>query len=73
MWIVIHVYAYEDLMHYMDDAWSYEMNPVLTFYTPYSPFYLAKQVTLLHLYNKLGLLHDKSKQVFGLSLVLKYF
>ena len=47
IWIAIHVYCCKDLLHYMDDAWSYDMNLVLTYYTPYGTFYPAKQVALL--------------------------
>ena len=68
MWIAIHIYLCKDLMHYMDDVWSYDMNPTLTYYAPYECFYPEKQVTLLHLYNDLGLLHIKSKQLFGPAL-----
>ena len=52
----------------MDDAWSYDMNPMLTYYMSYDAFYPAKQVALLLLYDDLGLPHVKSKQLFGPSL-----
>ena len=48
-------------MHYMDDAWTYDMNPTLAYYVPYDCFYPEKQVTLLCLYDDLGLLHIKLK------------
>src|SRR5882724_1505442 len=64
----IHISQIEDLMYYMDDAWSYDTNPILTYYVPYDCFYPAKQVTLLHLYNDLGLPHIKSKQLFSPTL-----
>jgi len=52
----------------MDDAWLYDTNPVLTYYAPYDAFCPAKQVTLLQLYNELGLPHVKLKQVYGWAL-----
>src|SRR5882724_957181 len=68
IWIAIHVCLCEDVMHYMDDAWLYDTNPVLTYYAPYDAFCAAKQVTLLQLYNELGLPHVKLKQVYGWAL-----
>ena len=55
-------------MHYMDDAWSYEMDPMLVYYAPHDSWFPRKQVMLLQLYDDLGLPHDKDKQVFGCSL-----
>jgi len=48
----------------MDDSWSYDMNPILTYYVPYDSFYLSEQVALLQLYDEHGLPHVKSKQLF---------
>ena len=67
MWITIHVYACADLMHYMDDVWSYETDPILVFYEPLNDWYPCKQVKLLQL-DDLGLPHDKKKQVFAHTL-----
>src|SRR5882724_13245425 len=68
MWIAIYVYLLLDLMHYMDDAWSYEMDPMLAFYEPYDAWFPLKQVKLLQLYHELGLLHVQKKQQFGWTL-----
>jgi len=68
MWIAIFVYLCPDLLHYMDDAWSYEMDPILVYYEPYDCCFPHKQVKLLLLYDELGLPHIKQKQVFGKSL-----
>src|SRR5882724_10665101 len=68
MWIAIYVYLLPDLLHYMDDAWSYEMEPSLIYYEPYDSWYPRKQVNLLLLYNELGLRHIKKKQLFSHSL-----
>src|SRR5882672_10426757 len=59
MWITIYIYLCLDLMHYMDDSCSYEMDPVLVYYKPYDTWYPKKQVTLLLLHNELGLPHIK--------------
>src|SRR5882724_909233 len=68
MWIAIYVYLLPDLMHYMDDAWSYEMDPMLAFYEPYDAWFPLKQVKLLQLYDKLGLPHVQKKQQFSRTL-----
>ena len=68
IWITIHVFACMDLLHYMDDAWSYETDPALVYYEPYDSYFPKKQTTLLHLYDHLGLPHIKRKQVFGHAL-----
>ncbi|KAF8580167.1 hypothetical protein K439DRAFT_1265635, partial [Ramaria rubella] len=65
IWIAIHVIHVTDLLHYMDDTWSYEMNETLTLYEPYESYYPLKQVQLLRLWDILGLPHSKDKQVFG--------
>jgi len=68
IWAAIHISQIEELMYYMDDVWSYDMNPDLTYYAPYDSFYPSKQVTLLQLYDEVGLPHVRSKQLFGHSL-----
>ena len=68
MWIAIHICSCADLMHYTDNAWSYEMDPILVYYAPHDSWFPRKQVTLLQLYDNLGLPHNKNKQVFGCSL-----
>jgi len=70
MWITIYICACADLMQYVDNAWSYEMDPILAFYRPYDTQYPNKQVKLLELYDELGLPHVKKKQIFGQSLEL---
>jgi len=35
MWIMIHIYSCLDLLHYMDDTWSYDMDLNLIYYEPY--------------------------------------
>ncbi|KAF8833334.1 hypothetical protein BDN67DRAFT_1072958 [Paxillus ammoniavirescens] len=43
---------------------SFSVN-CFTYYAPYNMWYPAKQTLLLQLWDKIGLPHDKSKQVFG--------
>jgi len=68
IWVAIHICSCDDLLHYMDDAWSYETDPVLCYYEPYHSYYPWKQVSLLLLFDHLGLPHVKKKQVFGHTL-----
>ncbi|KAF8573783.1 hypothetical protein K439DRAFT_1374373, partial [Ramaria rubella] len=63
-WIAIHVKKIEDLLHYMDDAWSYDMEPKLYHYAPYDTYYPSKQVKLLMLWDEIRLPHKKAQQVF---------
>jgi len=44
------------------------MDPCLVLYEPYNAWYPKKQVTLLWLYDELGLPHAKKKQLFGCML-----
>src|SRR5882724_9060725 len=68
MWIAIHIYHCLDLLHYMDNVWSYEMDTNLIYYELYDTWFPQKQVKLLLLYDELGLPHIKKKQVFSRSL-----
>jgi hypothetical protein len=68
--IVIHVKNICDLLHYINDAWSYDSDLHLYWYEPYSDFYPAKQVQLLCLWDEISLPHEKSKQVFGKTLCI---
>src|SRR5882724_12582110 len=64
-WIAIHVYHIGDLLHYMDDSFSFDTNPMLKCYEPYDTYYPSKQCRLLMLWDDIGLPHEKQKQVFG--------
>src|SRR5882724_2900575 len=68
MWIGIHVYSIKDLLHYMDDSFSYDTNPSLEYYGPYNAYYPSKQCRLLILWDDISLPHKKRKQVFGQNL-----
>jgi len=64
-WIGIYVYAIEDLLHYMDDTFTYNTNPALQYYPPYDTYYPSKQCRLLTLWDDIGLPHEQRKQIFG--------
>src|SRR5882724_3552592 len=67
-WIAIHVYHIGDLLHYMDDSFSFDTNPMLKCYEPYDTYYPSKQCRLLMLWDDIGLPHEKRTQVFGCDL-----
>jgi len=64
-WIGIYVYVIEDLLHYMDNAFTYDTNPALQYYPPYNMYYPSKQCRLLTLWDDIGLPHEQRKQIFG--------
>ena len=68
LWIAIHSKQIRDPLHYMDDTWSYDMDPRLHLYKPYNAFFPLKQVQMLQLWDEIGLPHSQSKQVFGATL-----
>ncbi|KAF8585504.1 hypothetical protein K439DRAFT_1646602 [Ramaria rubella] len=68
IWIAIHVCSITDILHYMDDSWSYDMGEELVYYAPYDSSYPQKQVMLLCLWDDLSLPHSKDKQVYGRTL-----
>ena len=53
IWITIHIFVCMDLLHYMENAWSYETDPALIYYKWYNSYFQKKQATLLHLYDHL--------------------
>ena len=65
IWIVIHMWKLLDLLHYMDNAFRYKYDPKPVYYTPYNNYLLEKQAGLLLLWDKIGLPHERHKQVFG--------
>ena len=61
MWITIHVKRIHNPLHYMDDAWSYDMDPRLHLYKLYTAFSLLKQVQMLQLWDEIGLPPQSTK------------
>src|SRR5882724_4694027 len=51
VWIEIHVRGIKDLLHYSDNAWSYDPSRTLIHYEPYDAFYPLKQAALLRLWD----------------------
>jgi hypothetical protein len=58
------------MLHYVDDVFSYDMDPNLVYYAPYNTSYPSKQVQLLRLFDEIGLPHEQDKQVFGQTLTI---
>ena len=70
LWIGIHVKGLTCLLHYVDDAFSFDSSEELEFYAPYEDYYPPKQVGLLKLFDEVGILHEKQKQEFGRTLTI---
>lgn len=68
IWIAVIVKNITDLLHYMDDAFSFDDDPELGYYKPYDMRCPKKQVRLLQLWDELGIPHEKRKQEYGTSL-----
>ena len=70
MWIGKNVYQVSDLCMYSDDSFGVELAKNVTFYGPYNWYMLSNQVTLLNLWDRLGIPHEEKKQVFGKNLTI---
>jgi hypothetical protein len=64
-WAAVHERGVEDLHQYVDDNFGFDFDRQLVYNPPYETSYPAKQVRLLELWDEIGLLHEKPKQVFG--------
>src|SRR5882724_9218706 len=62
-WISIYIYRIEDLLHYMHNAFSYDTDPILEFYSPHNMYYPSKQCHLLTLWDDISLPHEQHRQV----------
>ena len=69
-WIGKNEYKIPDLGTYSDDSFGVELARNVTFYEPYSRFMPTHQVTLLSLWDRLGIPHKEKKQVFGSKLTI---
>ncbi|KIY50106.1 hypothetical protein FISHEDRAFT_72026 [Fistulina hepatica ATCC 64428] len=70
LWITTFIKFILDLFAYVDDSFSWDFADNLVLYEPYQDWYLAKQVTLLQLWDELGIPHEKRKQEWGSSLTI---
>ncbi|EJD33090.1 hypothetical protein AURDEDRAFT_77217 [Auricularia subglabra TFB-10046 SS5] len=70
IWIAVNKEGIKDLFAYVDDAFGFERKDSLLYYKPYDQYYPAKQTRLLQLWDKLGIPHKKSKQLFGSQLTI---
>ena len=69
-WIGKNVCRIPALRTYSDDSFGVELSRNVTLYEPYSRFMLSSQVTLLKLWDRLGIPHKEKKQVFGSNLTI---
>jgi hypothetical protein len=73
MWIAIFIKVICDLLSYMDDSFSFEVEGNVMWYGPYQCYYPAKQTKLLKFWDEIGLLHEKPKQEYGRQLRITSF
>src|SRR5258708_25186035 len=67
-WIAIHECRVDGLLHYVDDAFNVSFSDKLSFYPPYGCSMPADQTRFLLLLDKIGVLHEDKKQLYGKSL-----
>ena len=70
IWIASSVLVLQYLFVYVDDTFSFEEESNMTYYAPYDCSFPDKQVKLLLLWDKIGLPHDRKKQLFGATLTI---
>jgi len=69
-WIASVVLLLEHLKLYMDDSFSFELEGNVLLYEPYGTYLPWKQALLLKLWDRLGIPHEPSKQIFGRQLTI---
>jgi len=69
-WIASIVLLLEHLKLYMDDSFSFELEGNVLLYEPYGSYLPRKQALLLKLWDRRGILHEPSKQIFGRQLTI---
>ena len=62
-WIGKNEYEIPDLGVYSDDSFGVELSKNIAFYEPYKRHMPTSQVTLLNLWDELGIPHKDKKQV----------
>ncbi|THH07118.1 hypothetical protein EW146_g9419 [Bondarzewia mesenterica] len=65
LWVAISVLDLSDLLAYVDDTFSWDLEGRLTWYDSYGQLFPEKQARLLMLWDDLGIPHEHSKQIFG--------
>lgn len=70
IWSAVNVCRLEDIFHYVDDCFSYDFEERPSLYAPYGREMPRKQVTLLQLFDTLGIPHESKKQEFGKNLII---
>ncbi|KIY47218.1 hypothetical protein FISHEDRAFT_74876 [Fistulina hepatica ATCC 64428] len=70
LWIATYLKCILDLFAYVDDTFSWDFADNLAWYEPYEAWYPKKQVMLLHLWDFLGVPHEKKKQEWGPAIVV---
>ncbi|TDL26835.1 hypothetical protein BD410DRAFT_702822, partial [Rickenella mellea] len=70
LWIAHHVFHIPHVLGYIDDDFSFDRTDNMTYYKPYDTYLPSGQTALLTLWDRIGLPHDRKKQVFGTSLTI---
>jgi hypothetical protein len=70
IWIATFILLLEYLFLYVDDTFSFEESSNMLYYAPYQCSLPTKQARLLLLWDRIGLPHDRKKQVFGTTLTI---
>ena len=65
MWILVFKCGLKHLKCYTDDVFSFSTAGNLAFYAPYNRYMPHEQVTILQLWDKIGLPHENKKQISG--------
>ncbi|KAF8957956.1 hypothetical protein BDZ97DRAFT_1636905, partial [Flammula alnicola] len=73
LWIAIFVKLIADMLAYADDAYSWEFEGNLLYYTPYDALMPTKQAHFLQLLDELGIPHDREKQIWGPQITIISF
>ena len=65
LWIAVFKRNLRALKCYVDDNFSFAISGDLELYAKYDSFLPSEQVSLLQLWDEIGLPHDEEKQIFG--------
>jgi hypothetical protein len=68
LWIAIFIKSITDLLGYIDDNFSFDVEGNVTWYQPYDCYLPSKQAKLLSLWDEINLPHERSKQEYGPTL-----